>query len=127
MSTKNQETAKRINEVEIGEEVDLAAPHKPESVFLKRGRRRRLDLRTLAGTARESAKIYRQFAQKEITAGEAEIRSRMLRRHSEILTSLEQQAQLAAIREQLEALRTTQSFPTFDARQLNGLIDEVPK
>ena len=61
------------------------------------------DLRTLHGTLRESARVYRQLAQGEISMAEAEVRSRVLRRHGEILSALEQQAQLSAIQEQLAA------------------------
>ncbi len=125
MSTETLEPAKPINDVEIGEEAETVITRKPESVFLKRRKRRRLDLRTLAGTARESAKIYRQFAEGEMSAGELEARSRHLRRHSEILTTIEQKAQLTAIQEQLEAIRR-ESIPIALPANPSGL-DEVPQ
>jgi hypothetical protein len=68
--------------------------------LLTRRRRRRLDLRTLHGVARESAKIYRALSQGEILPAQAEVRSRVLRRHSEILGVLEMEklgAQLKAL------------------------------
>lgn len=105
MSRKKSTAANRINGVEIGEGEKTASPHAQESVFLKRSKRRRLDLRTLHGTAREHGKVYRALAEGTISPLEAEGRSRVLGRHREILTSLEQMQQLQAIQEQLRALR----------------------
>ncbi len=68
-------------------------------------RRRRLDLKTLHGTLRESARVYRELAEGRITLGEADVRSRVLRRHSEILSSVEQREQLEDIRQQLARLQ----------------------
>jgi hypothetical protein len=104
MTQANGNTSPEINEVGVGQEGELALPKAQEGEFLKRARRRRLDLRSLAGTLRESARIYRELAEGRINASQAEVRSRVLRRHHEILAALEQQRQLAGIQEQLSRL-----------------------
>lgn len=82
--------------------------------YLKRARRRRLDLKTLHGTARESSRVYRELAEGKINLLEAETRSRILRRHSEILTALEQRDQVVEIQAQLAALQSGRSALTLD-------------
>lgn len=72
------------------------------SVYLKRARRRRLDLKTLHGTLRESARVYRELAEKRITLAEAEVRSRVLKRHGEILAAVEERQQRQELIEQLQ-------------------------
>jgi hypothetical protein len=76
----------------------------PNGEWLPRARRRRLDLRSLDGTLRESARIYREAAEGRISLASAEVRSRILRRHGELLAAREQQQQLADIQAQLKAL-----------------------
>jgi hypothetical protein len=76
-----------------------------EGEFLKRRRRRRLDLKSSDGALRESGRVYREFVEGRITAGEAEIRSRILRRHAEHLTSVEQRTLLIDLNRKLEELR----------------------
>jgi hypothetical protein len=108
MSTENPETAKPIKDVENGTDRETAIPRKREQVFLKgadRKRRRRLDLRTLNGTLRESARVYRELAEGKISLEHAEVRSRVLGRHRDILAALKQSEQLEAIQQQLAALR----------------------
>ncbi len=74
---------------------------KPGGVLI---RRRRVDLSTLRGTLRESGRVYRDFVNGVITMEAAEVRSRVLGRHKEILSSMEQQRQLAELLNQLKAL-----------------------
>ena len=75
---------------------------KPGGVLV---RKRRLDLSTLRGTLRESGRVYRDFINGTITMEAAEVRSRVLGRHKEILSSMEQQRQLAELLAQLKALQ----------------------
>jgi hypothetical protein len=58
----------------------------------------------LAGTLREHARIYRAFNDNKIGPAELEIRSRHLRRHTDILGTIEQAQQLDAIQEQLKRI-----------------------
>ncbi len=125
MTSQSEQDASVINGVEIGAERKTLSPQKKVAVFLERKRRRRLDLRTLHGTAREHAKVYRALAEGTITQVEAETRSRVLGRHKEILTSLEQRAQLQAIHDQLAALRAEPGFvvPAVEDKS-GGISDE---
>jgi hypothetical protein len=104
MTQQNPKADSQVNELEIGEEVENPSLRTQTGVFLKKPRRRRLDLLSLPGTLRESARIYREFANGLMSAGELEIRSRHLRRHSEIVSASKQAEQLAAIQQQLEQL-----------------------
>jgi hypothetical protein len=99
MTQANQETANTANGMESVQDSADPATRALEGQLLKRRRRRRLDLKTLHGTLRESAKVYRELVQGEISMAEAEVRSRVLRRHGEILGQLEVKEYL----EQLEA------------------------
>jgi hypothetical protein len=65
--------------------------------LLQRRRRRRLDLHSVAGLLRESAKVYRLLADEEITMAAAEVRSRVLKRHGEMLIGQE----VVALQQQL--------------------------
>jgi hypothetical protein len=122
-ATENAEAVKPVSELENGTEPEALVTHthdqkspvmgevlprQRKQVFLKgedRKRRRRLDLKTLHGTSRESARVYRELAEGRITLEHAEVRSRVLGRHRDILAALKQSEQLAAIQEQLRALR----------------------
>jgi hypothetical protein len=104
MTHESSKPAFPVNDLENANEAENPSPRTQQSVFPKRKRRRRLDLRSLDGTARESASVYREFTSGKITAGELEVRSRHLRRHSEIVGTAKQAEQLAAIQSQLEAL-----------------------
>jgi hypothetical protein len=95
------ESAKSVNELEIGHETGDSQSHAIEGVLIKRPRRRRLNLKTDHGTANEHIKTYRDFASGLISMSEAEVRSRMLRRHSEILGSITQRELMAAVLEEL--------------------------
>jgi hypothetical protein len=66
-------------------------------------------LKTLHGTLRESARVYRELAEGRIDLVTAETRSRVLSRHSQILTALEQRDQIEQLQRQLEALQTQRS------------------
>jgi hypothetical protein len=114
MSTENPETVKPIKDVENGMDRETVIPRKREQVFLKgedRKRRRRLDLRTLNGTLRESARVYRELAEGKISLEHAEVRSRVLGRHRDILAALKQSEQLEAIQQQLAELRASPGMP----------------
>lgn len=83
---------------------------KPKAVeFLpkeKPKRMRRLDLKTLDGTLRESASVYREFRQGTISMENAEVRRRMLSTHKEILSSREQHRQVAELIAEMKELRS---------------------
>jgi hypothetical protein len=100
--------AKPVKGLESGQESDAPAARKIEGQFLERRRRRRLDLKTVHGTLRESARIYRAVAQGELSLSAADVMSRVLGRHGELLNALEQRNQLEAIQQQLAALNGEQ-------------------
>jgi hypothetical protein len=127
MTRKTSTKAKPINGVGSGEDGETIVTRTRQTYFPKgedRKRRRRLDLKTLHGTMRESARVYRELAEGRISLEHAEVRSRVLGRHREILSSLEQTRQLAAIQEQLQALRAEPGFVV--APQIAGtVVDEA--
>lgn len=59
--------------------------------YEQRRRRRRLDLRTPFGIERESARIYRELAEGRVGAQTADVRSRVLSRHSMIAAARREQ------------------------------------
>ena len=101
LSAHNLATESTGNEPAINE---LQSSHDSADTLsgelIERVRRRRCDLRTLGGVARESAKIYRLLAAGELPLAQVEVRSRVLKRHSEILSTL----QVEQIARQLEAI-----------------------
>jgi hypothetical protein len=105
-----EQPANRINGMRSGQDAKAPPTSAHGGEYIKRAQRRRLDLKTLHGTLRESARVYRELAQGEISMVEAETRSRVLRRHSEILSALEQRDQVAEIQRQLEALKAPGSL-----------------
>ena len=112
------DTTKPINGMNTGKDSEIDAPQTREGVFVKRRRRRRLDLKSLNGTLRESARVYRELAEGRISMAEAEVRSRVLRRHSEIMGTIEQRDLLAKLNDQLNELR---------AQSVNGAaIPQLP-
>ena len=116
MNPPNAQAARPINGVNSMEDSPGARASPAEGEYLRRRRRRKLDLRTLHGTLRESARVYREIAEGRISLAEGEVRSRTLRRHSEILATLEQRDQIAAIQAQLAALQGAPvALPAFDA------------
>jgi len=88
---------KPVKELETGQDAEVSQSHALEGEFLKRRRGRRFNLKHEHGTAREHIRTYRDFTSGLISMSEAEVRSRMLRRHSEILSSITQREQLAQI------------------------------
>jgi len=70
----------------LGSSHDLQSPLVGQ--LIQRVKRRRADLKTLNGVARESAKIYRALAQGTLPPAAAEVRSRVLRRHGELLATI---------------------------------------
>ena len=76
-----------------------------------RKRRRRLDLKTLDGTLRESGRLYRELAEGRISMAECEVRSRALKRHAEILGTVREAQQLEQLQEQIAALQNRPTTP----------------
>jgi len=108
MTRAKEKAAKPVKGLESGQESDAPTTRKLEGQFLERRRRRRLDLKTVHGTLRESARLYRAMAQGELSLAAADVMSRVLGRHGELLSALEQQTQLAEIQQQLAALNGEQ-------------------
>ena len=77
-----------------------------EGVLLQRQRGRRIDLRSSAGVLRESARIYKEMRSGRLSLAAADIASRVLRRHSEMLSAEEQRRQLAELQRDVAALRS---------------------
>jgi hypothetical protein len=92
----------------------------------KRRRHRRLDLASMHGVLRESARCYRDFIEGRTSAAITEIRSRTLRRHSEILAAVEQSTQLAELQRDIAAIaaRPPQHL-NFDAPAVDAVPDDV--
>lgn len=107
----------KINELENGPVLEgTVMPRKGSpSPLDQRKKRRRLDLRTVDGTVRESIRVYRELAQGEISLGEAEVRGRQLRRHLDLLVASEQAAQLSRIEESLRQLQGGRIQPALPA------------
>jgi hypothetical protein len=136
MSTQHQEAIKAINEMKAGIEPEIPAPHTDDQVFtvigeparpgkrkpvsgtlVERQFQRRNNINSLPGLIREHARLIAQTRNGEISLEKAEVLSRQYARHKEMVNALEQRTQLAAIEEQLRALRGNPS------QQL--LIDEA--
>jgi|GEM_PF-7103509 len=114
MTQANRKATLNGNGLESGQDSSGHA----EGQFVHRMRRRRLDLSTLHGTLRESARVYRELAEGDISMVEADVRSRVLRRHSDILTAVEQGQQIRNLQEQLERIQShpgTPALPDFSA------------
>jgi hypothetical protein len=107
MTRPTAQPAKPINGMKSGQDSPEAAAVPLEGEYVQRQRRRRLDLRTLHGTLRESARVYRELAEGRISLSESEVRSRVLTRHSQILSSLEQREQLAQLQAAIERIQAT--------------------
>ena len=103
MAHDDSEAAAEINRLESSQK----APAPLSGQLIERAKRRRVDLRTLHGVARESAKIYKGLSTGQLQPAQAEIRSRVLRRHSEILSTL-QVEELGRRLEQLQQLPAPQ-------------------
>ena len=86
-----------------------------EGKVLERRRRRFLDVRTLAGVARAHATLFREMMTGRLSLAHFEIASRGLKRHSEILSTLEQQEQLADIQAKLTELQASRNQPALPA------------
>ncbi|MEP7312536.1 MAG: hypothetical protein ABI859_08130 [Pseudomonadota bacterium] len=100
--------AKQISGVAGGTEGEARPRQTSEGILLKRRRRRRLDLKTLHGTLRESARVYREVAEGRISMAEGEVRSRMLRRHGEILAEVSLEQHRDRLYDQLLTLKQSQ-------------------
>lgn len=85
MTRTNVEAQPGINQMAQDSVAKQPVRHTDNSKLENRKRRRRLDLRTVDGTLRESARVYRELAEGRITQGEADTRSRILGRHAGIL------------------------------------------
>jgi hypothetical protein len=104
MSRSKVKTARRIKDVNLGQESETQLSHVSESVFVKRSRLRKIDLASVMGTARESARVYKDLIRGEISMVEADVRSRILKRHAEVLTEIEKAEQLKQMQEQLDRI-----------------------
>jgi hypothetical protein len=100
-----------INELGGVRDSDSCASPASNQVLLKRRRRRRLDLKSLDGTLRESGRLYRELAEGRISMAECEVRSRALKRHAEILGSVRQAQQLEDLQRKLAELQGGSSVP----------------
>jgi hypothetical protein len=76
-----------------------------QEVLLKRRRRRVVDLKSLPGVLRESARIYRDLVDRTITLETGEVLSRAIARHHEILKTLKQESQILELMQQLREVR----------------------
>lgn len=116
----SEETAQTINELDSGKSSENVPPRTLEGEILKRRRRRRLDLVSLPGALRESGRIYRDLVEGRISMAQAEVRSRVLRRHTEALGAYQQQQVLESLNEKIAGLEALQrgspltQLPSFD-------------
>ena len=132
MTHKTVIAAPPLNDLGSGQDLESSGTQTREGVLLKRRRRRRLDLRTLPGALRESARVYRELAEGRISMAEAEVRSRVLRRHSEILSSVELGERAAAMDRRLEEIlqlqqRSGRGGSVVDLLLTEQSPDEVPR
>jgi hypothetical protein len=111
VETQTKERLNNINGLENGQDSESIATRTPDAVFLKRRQRRRLDLRSLAGTLRESARVYREIAEGKISLAEGEVRSRVLGRHKDVLAAIQQTEYLKSIDERLAAIEDERRLP----------------
>lgn len=105
MAPETSNAAPTINELDRVRDSDSCASPASNQVLLKRRRRRRLDLKSLDGTLRESGRLYRELAEGRISMAECEVRSRALKRHAEILGSVKQAQQLEDLQQKLSELQ----------------------
>jgi hypothetical protein len=125
MSTTNAETGNQNSEMEngpvgetipsrtddqdstvVGESSARPSGRKPVSgALIERQFQRRNNINSLPGLIREHARLIALMRNGEIALDRAEVLSRAYGRHKEMVTALEQRTQLAAIQEQLRALR----------------------
>jgi hypothetical protein len=82
-----------------------AAPKPHQELLLKRRNKRRVDLRSLPGVLRESARNYKDLIEGVISLEVAEVRSRAIARHHEILNAVRQEAYVANLAAEVKALR----------------------
>jgi hypothetical protein len=73
--------------------------------LIERQFQRRNNINSLPGLIREHARLIQMIRNGEIPLDRGEVLSRAYGRHKEMVTALEQRTQLAAIQEQLKALR----------------------
>jgi hypothetical protein len=101
----NAVATREISELEPRQ--DLPTPLAGQ--LLERRRRRRVDLKSLDGVLRESASIYKKLDQGELSFAEVEVRGRQLRRHSEILSVVEERRLIVQLQAKLNALQTARA------------------
>jgi hypothetical protein len=92
---------------------DRKIPTPLQGELLKRRYKRRVDLRSLEGCLRESARVYRDLCDGLIGLETAEVKSRIIGRHRDILGDKDRKKQLADLVEQLRELRGGAAL-TFD-------------
>jgi hypothetical protein len=127
MSTQHQATIKAINEMKGGLGAETIAPrtqtenssqvaepaaapaagrrNPAQGVLIERQFQRRNNINSLPGLIREHARLIALMRSGEISLDKGEILSRAYARHKEMVSALEQRTQLAAIEQQLKALR----------------------
>jgi gas vesicle protein len=115
VSTQHQETLKTIKEMKNGQEPEAIPSREHDSnssvvgagggEFVDRIKKRRNNINSLPGLIREHARLILQTRNREIPLEMAEVLSRQYSRHKEMVSALEQRTLLAAIQEQLQALR----------------------
>lgn len=126
MTQQSAQATRAINGVGEGQDSPAAPAHALEGEYVKRRRRRRLDLRSLHGTLRESARVYRELAEARISMAEAEVRSRVLKRHGEILSAYEQGEQIREIQAKLAALQgSSLTLPAIDPSPVSDLQQQL--
>jgi hypothetical protein len=107
LTTRKQKGAPTNKDLDSSQDAESAQTREPTQVFLKgetRKRQRRVDLRTLHSTARESARIYRAMVNGEISQEFADTASRVLGRHRDILAAHDQSEYHRSIEERLMAI-----------------------
>src|SRR5260221_5755610 len=70
MSRANQQASMRINGLKSNGDSNGAPTSTHGGEYIKRARRRRLDLKTLHGTLRDSARVYRELPEGRVTIPE---------------------------------------------------------
>ena len=120
MTRPKKDGAKKISEIETGQDGESLRPQehaqnsgvvgdvpRPKALrgVLERKWRRKNDINSLPGLIREHSRLISAMHNGRIRLDLGEVLSRAYSRHREMVSALEQRQQLAAITEQLKALR----------------------
>jgi hypothetical protein len=101
----SHEHAQNSGVVGDSSEAPAARPRKAVRGVLERRWRRKNDIYSLHGLIREHSRLIAAMHSGRIRLDMGEVLSRAYSRHREMVSALEQQTQLAAIQDQLRALR----------------------